>query len=157
MRELIIRSVGGAIGALGFVIFFEVKTNRIIASLLGSIIGTTVYLLFEQFGMHAFVSNTIAAFVITIYSEVAARILRSPAVVFQMPGVIVLVPGKSLYYTMSDLISGNFAGAGQNAIATLQVGAGIVDGIICGTLLFGIIKLIIDSARGWMKKRRKAK
>lgn len=157
MSELLIRSIGGAIGALGFVIFFEVKANRIVASLLGSIIGTTVYLLFEQFGMHAFVSNTLAAFVITIYSEVAARILRSPAVVFQMPGVIVLVPGKSLYYTMSNLISGNFTEAGQNAINTLQVSAGIVDGIICGTLLFGIIKLLIDSIAKAVQSHRKVK
>ena len=108
----------------------------------------------EQLGMHAFVANTVAAFVITIYSESMARILRSPAAVFQMPGVIVLVPGKTLYYTMSYLIAGNFHEAGANAVITLQVSAGIADGIICGTLLFGLMKLIVDSLTAKRKKKK---
>lgn len=157
MTDLLVRLIGGAIGTLGFVLAFEVRANRIFASLFGGIIGTAVYLLCDSLGMHVFLTNTAAAFVITIYSESAARILHSPAVTFQIPGSIVLVPGSSLYYTMSNLIAGNFAEAGHFAVNTLQVGAGIADGIICGTVLFGLIKLIIEKLHGISSSRNRKK
>lgn len=148
MIELLIRLIGGVLGTLGFVLAFEVKASRIWASLFGGLIGTAFYLLCDSMGMHTFLTNTIAAFAITIYSESAARILHSPVATFQIPGSIVLVPGGSLYYTMLNLISGKFAEAGHFAITTLQVGAGIADGIICGTVLFGLLRLIAEKLHG---------
>ena len=146
MNDLLIRLLGGVIGTFGFECFFEVKLNRIPASMLGGIVGTFVYLVCIRGGMHEFVANTIAAFLITLYSETVARILHSPVPTFQIPGLIVLVPGRTLYYTMSNLISGNFAAGGQFAVTALQVGAGIADGIICGTVLFGLIELVVKKA-----------
>lgn len=154
MSELLIRLIGGVIGTLGFVIVFGVKLKHMPVSVLCGIVGTVVYLLCTECGFHEFVSNTIAAFVVTIYSEIAARILRSPALVFQMPGVIVLVPGKNLYYTMSSLIASDFAAAGNYAVITLQVSAGIADGLICGTVLFGFLKLMSGSERGLFKTKK---
>ena len=80
MNELLVRLIGGVVGTLGFVLAFEVKVKRIPASILGGLIGTAVYLLCDTLGMHAFVTNTVAAFVITIYSESAARILTAFAI-----------------------------------------------------------------------------
>ena len=157
MNELLVRLIGGVVGTLGFVLAFEVKVKRIPASILGGLIGTAIYLLCDTLGMHAFVTNTVAAFVITIYSESAARILHSPALTFQIPGVIVLVPGSALYYTMRNLISGNFSEAGRFAMTTLQVGAGVADGIICGTVLFGLIKLIIEKLHSISSPRERKK
>ena len=99
MNDLLIRLLGGVIGTFGFECFFEVKLNRIPASMLGGIVGTFVYLVCIRGGMHEFVANTIAAFLITLYSETVARILHSPVPTFQIPGLIVLVPGRTLYYT----------------------------------------------------------
>ncbi len=143
--EFITRLIGGMIGTMGFVIFFEVRKNRMLASLIAGVIGTAVYLVLEHLGIHDFFANALAAFIITIYSECAARLLRSPVIVFQIPGVIVLVPGKALYHTMSNLITGNFSEAGNYAVLTISIAAGIIIGIICGTMLYGIVKLIIGS------------
>ena len=40
------------------------------------------------------------AILITIYSEIWARVLKTPATTILMPTVIPLIPGGSLYYAM---------------------------------------------------------
>lgn len=153
--EFITRLIGGIIGTMGFVIFFEVKKNRMLASLIGGVIGTAAYLVLEYLGVHEFFANAGAAFIITIYSECAARLLRTPVIVFQIPGVIVLVPGKALYHTMSNLITGHFDEAGQYAVVTISIAAGIIIGIVCGTMLYSIVKLTIRSFSAAVSERTK--
>ena len=43
---------------------------------------------------------SVVAILITIYSEIWARILKTPATTVLMPTVIPLIPGGSLYYAM---------------------------------------------------------
>ena len=42
----------------------------------------------------------VVAILITIYSEIWARVLKTPATTILMPTVIPLIPGGSLYYAM---------------------------------------------------------
>ncbi len=153
--EFITRLIGGIIGTLGFVIFFEVRRDRMLPALFGGVIGTLAYLVLEHLGVHDFFANAASAFIITIYCECAARLLRTPVIVFQIPGVIVLVPGKALYHTMSNLITGHFPEAGQYAVVTISIAAGIIIGIICGTLLYSIVKLSARSfLANWINKKQ---
>ena len=51
----------------------------------------------------------VATIAVSILAEVLARLLKAPATIFLVIGIIPLVPGGGLYYTMDYLINGNFA------------------------------------------------
>ena len=63
------------------------------------------------------------------------RICKTPATVFILPGCIALVPGGTLYYAMSNLLSQNRELALENFLVTLTVGIAIGGGIIASSLL----------------------
>ncbi len=50
----------------------------------------------------------VASLVISIASEVCARIFKRPSTVFIFPGIIPLVPGVGLYNTMLYLVQGDY-------------------------------------------------
>ncbi len=109
----------GAIGCLGFVILFNVHGKGIGLCLLGGAFGWFVYRLVEILGGGAGMAMFIASFVIAIYSEVMARIRKCPAIGFLVLGLIPLIPGASLYYTMNYAVRGNmemFSIQGMQAI-----------------------------------------
>lgn len=44
---------------------------------------------------------------VCLWSEGMARVRKAPANIFMIPGIIPLLPGGALYYTMSALIGGD--------------------------------------------------
>ena len=59
-----------------------------------------MYLAFLHFVDNEYLGFFVVAILITIYSEIWARILKTPATTILMPTVIPLIPGGSLYYAM---------------------------------------------------------
>ena len=72
----------------------------------------------------------VVAILITIYSEIWARVLKTPATTILMPTVIPLIPGGSLYYAMDAALRHDmpqFIVKGQAAIGlAIALAAGIM-------------------------------
>ena len=67
---------------------------------IGGAVFWAVYLVFLHFVNNEYLGFFVVAILITIYSEIWARILKTPATTVLMPTVIPLIPGGSLYYAM---------------------------------------------------------
>ena len=129
------------IGTIGFSILFRLEVKRLPFAALGGFLACGVYFLFlPMVGGNEFIANFIGAFVATSYCEICARLLKAPVVVFLIPCLIPLVPGKSLYYTMSGGVSKNFDAFSQNGLTTVEIAAGIAGGIIFASIFFYMIK-----------------
>ena len=63
------------------------------------------------------------------YSEIAAKIAKTPATVFLLPALIPLVPGGSAYYAMLALVQNQFSIMRQYALVTAQWAMGLSAGI----------------------------
>lgn len=81
----------------------------------------------------------IGAFVVTTSSELSARRFKMPATIFLIPGIIPLVPGSGLYYTMLLFIQKNDASA-------IRVGTETV-------FIAGAIAIAIATSASFFKKR----
>ena len=90
----------GFFGSLGFAIIYNIRGRRVLIPAIGGAVFWAVYLVFLHFVNNEYLGFFVVAILITIYSEIWARILKTPATTVLMPTVIPLIPGGSLYYAM---------------------------------------------------------
>lgn len=139
MKEALIQVITAAIGSLGFSIYFRVREKNVIAAMAGGAIGWIVYLVLFHFTKDLFISNFAAAFIVFVWAEIMARILKAPSNTYLIPGIIPLIPGGSLYYTMKGVVDGNqqlFAESGKN---TVFVTFGMAAGMVVAAVVFHYI------------------
>ena len=112
-------------GTMGFSLLFNIKKKRLLAASLNGAFSWAVYLVFEHFGCHVFICSFAASVFANIVSEILARKLNAPSLVFMIPGLIPMIPGSSLYYTMEAIVNGNYGLAGDKAFILLWTIAGL--------------------------------
>ncbi|MGL5414493.1 MAG: threonine/serine exporter family protein [Clostridium sp.] len=136
MDIYIVQIASCVVGALGYALMYNVKKGKILAATIGGFFTITTYVIVNGIYNDIIFSTAIASAVITVYSEVLARKLKAPATVFLLPGIIPLVPGGGLFYTMTGLLTGNKAEFHSYGLSTLQTTAGIAIGVIIASLVF---------------------
>lgn len=132
----------GALGTAGFAILFSIRPRHVPFAIIGGAIATLVYVLVDIAVENAFVSNFVATLVCVVYANIFARLLKTPSIVFITASVIPLVPGGSLFYTMSNLILGNLSAAKMYGLNTLKVALGIAGGIVVESLVVSVMMKI---------------
>lgn len=81
----------------------------------GGALGWCVYLLCGGI-KNDIIQSFFAIIVVAVYSEIMARLYKAPATVYLVVGLIPLVPGGGIYYTMEYCINGdmmNFMNTGS--------------------------------------------
>lgn len=140
MTEFLIGIFTAAISTLGFSLLFRVDKKYLLWGVLGGALSWAVYLAVEMVLSNTFVSAIASAVVATVYSEMLAYALHTPATVFLLPSLIPMVPGSSLYYTMSNLIMKDYAMAAEKGIQTIEVMLGLSGGVVAASLIFYAIR-----------------
>lgn len=97
-------------------------------------IGYILYISINLFGGGYMFSSFISAFIIGSLGEAFSRIFKMPATIFVLPGLIPLVPGGGMYYTMSYLIQDNMPMFLNEAINTFFIAVSLSVGILASTI-----------------------
>ncbi|MBQ9080561.1 MAG: threonine/serine exporter family protein [Clostridia bacterium] len=142
MMDFVIGVLTACAGALGFAFLFRVDLKYIPWATIGGGVSWAVYLLVFEFLPNVFVSALACAAAATVYSEILAYICRTPATVFLMPSLIPMVPGGSLYYTMSNLIMKDYSAAAVKGVETAEVMLGASGGVVAASLVIYAIRHI---------------
>ena len=145
--EALIFTLTGTIGTIGFSLLFKMDWKYLPYATLCGTLACIVYVPVDYFVGSLFISNFVAAFAVTLYSEAFARICRTPTTMFIIPGMIPLVPGSSLYYTMSNLISSNQEMALSKFVDTILVIVGLAFGIAAGSIVVSALKSFSQNRR----------
>ena len=113
----------------GFSIVFEIrKPLFIFLSCVTGVVGWLVYLLLAEIGSDV-VRYLLATIVVSLLSEIFARMLKAPATIFLVIGIVPLVPGGGLYYAMDYLLNGNYAMFAQKGLETAACAGAIAAGV----------------------------
>ena len=140
---------------VGFSIFFNSPRKSLIpAGIIGGI-GWTVYMILFDFSQNPILSNFFAATLISLLSEILARRMKFPAIIFVIPGILPLIPGLGLYNTMLSLVEGNYSNAISVGTNALFVSASISMGVLLITSLvktYYIIRRKIRSKKLQLQK-----
>jgi len=148
MREEIIRGaltmVWAMIGTLGIALIFNVEKRVIGWVLLASFLCCVAYDTAMALGGGLFIASLIGSSVTTLYSYVMARVIKTPVTVMIIPGIIILVPGGMLYYTMLGAVSSDTAMFSKYGKEALLVASGLALGIIAVTAISRPINALLN-------------
>lgn len=106
------------IASLGFGIIFNIRGKNLLFAALGGGLSWLCYLFFSRFNMSDVLSFFFSSIIFSVYSEICARILKTPVTTIVICALIPLVPGAGMYYTMYETITGNTLGAIELGLTT---------------------------------------
>lgn len=113
-----------------FAVIFNAPRNLIVHSGLVGAIGWTVYYFFTTFQVDTIFSSFLGAFVVAIGSHMLARRLKVPMIVFNVAGIIPLVPGGIAYSAMRSAIENDYLTTIQYGVKAFIISGAIVMGLI---------------------------
>jgi uncharacterized membrane protein YjjB (DUF3815 family) len=155
MTELV-QILTATVGSLGFGILFNVRGKRLIAVAVGGGAAWALYLLFFSITESLGISYFLVSLMLALYGEIMARCFKCPALLFISPSLIPLVPGASLYYTMSHALSQNTENFLSSALTTVIAAAALAVGIIVATILTKLVtKIYGNIIKGFKHKKEK--
>jgi len=128
----------------GFGILFNIKGKKLLFAALGGGLSWYCYSLPLSLGL----SEVSSLF--STYSEVLARIFKTPVTSFVICALFPLVPGSGMYYTMLATINGDLQNAVHLGINTLANAGTLALGVI---FISTITSLIFRVKRNHSSKR----
>ena len=134
----------------GFGILFNIKGKKLLFAALGGGLSWYCYSLPLSLGLSEVSSLFISALVFSTYSEVLARIFKTPVTSFVICALFPLVPGSGMYYTMLATINGDLQNAVHLGINTLANAGTLALGVI---FISTITSLIFRVKRNHSSKR----
>ena len=150
--ENVLQILAATASAFGFGILFQIKGKRLLAVAAGGGLSWILYLLLILVIHDEAVTYFVVALSVSLYAEVMARVLKSPAIIFLSPSLIALVPGASLYYTMSHAFDGDLIRFAERGLHTVSLAAALALGVILSAI---VMKLYIK-LRMRAKEKKKA-
>jgi len=142
MTELI-QIIMAFLGSLGFAVLYNIRGKKLIFSAIGGLLSWVVYVVASNYGFNEITKYFFAGLAVSIYSIICTRTLKAPLTVFLTPGIIPLVPGSGLYYTMSYGLNGQLDLFLQRGLLTVSVSVAIASGIMVASSLNRIFTTII--------------
>ncbi|MBS5164681.1 MAG: threonine/serine exporter family protein [Butyricicoccus pullicaecorum] len=130
MAQVFYQTLMSGLASLCFGVLFQVRGKNLVCAGIAGGVAWFVYMLAGHVTQTALAAYFLATVATTIYAEVLARILRTPAIVFLAVGIIPLVPGGGIYRTMLLSIRGTPDEALAAGIHTIQIAGAIAMGVV---------------------------
>lgn len=128
--DALIQILSAAVGTLGFAFVFNIRGKKVFFAAFGGCLGWVLFLMLGLFLESEIVRCLIVSAAVSLYAEMMARILKTPATLFSVVCLVPLVPGSGLYYTMTNALSGNLEGFVEKGAGTLALAAALSLGVV---------------------------
>lgn len=135
------------LGSFTFGILFNIQRRNLVWAGISGAIGWGVYLVFMNFGLGVALSTFMGAIGVGLYSEIMARVAKTPASVFSIIGIVPLVPGITAYFTVRYIVEDRLTDAFNKGIETVATAGGIAFGIMLVTTIFQFATKWRESSR----------
>ncbi|MFZ5966023.1 MAG: threonine/serine exporter family protein [Bacillota bacterium] len=109
----------------GFAILFNIPKKEILRASFAGAFGWLVYHYVSSISNTYVLSSFLGACAVSIISEMFARKYKQAVTVFVIPGILPLVPGAGMYYTMLAIIQKSFDKAALLGTETIFIAGSI--------------------------------
>ncbi|MBS5788542.1 MAG: threonine/serine exporter family protein [Clostridioides difficile] len=144
------------LATVGFAVFFNTPTRLLAPAGITGGVGWIIYIyLFNLSTSTAFAGFVAGAFV-SLCSEILARKMKQPAIVFVIPGILPLIPGIGLYNTMLFMIQKNYSMSVTKGTDAIFLSAAIALGVLVITSLVRTLNIVRSRQIAERKQRKLA-
>ncbi len=151
---LTVRLGAAGVSAAAFAVSTYAAGRSVVVAALAGGVGWGVYEAMGSFGAGKPTASAVAAFVIGVSAQLVARRLRIAAIAVTTSSIVALLPGRTLYQGLFQIVSDSAGPGLYQGIATLLEAAGIGVGLAAG-VSFGtyVARLVQDGRRGRLRRR----
>lgn len=141
LTKPVIEVITAFLGTLGFGVLFHIRGKKLLWAAIGGMLSWLLFLLLGRWIVHEPARYLIVSILITIYSELLARIMKTPSTTFSVISLIPLVPGAGLYYTTTYALNGQSEEFLPELTHTIALAVALALGIVLVTAVFKHLKL----------------
>lgn len=143
MTYLLIQFIYALFATCGFCIIFRIPLKKIpICMLVGSLCWVC-YQVVIFYGASEVIACFIASCSAGLFSDICSRIFKEASTLFIIPGILCLVPGSKIYYTMAALLEHDIEKAASIGTQTLLMAGAIAVGLLIIGALIKVVRSII--------------
>jgi uncharacterized membrane protein YjjP (DUF1212 family) len=129
------------LASLGIAVVFAVPRRYLGAALGSGAIGYIATALGTRY-LPGHVSAFAAALAVCLFANGLARLTDRPAQLFQLPGMMLLVPGSFGFLSLEDFLRGDFINGAMKGFSMLLIAGALVTGTLLANLLLPPRKLL---------------
>jgi uncharacterized membrane protein YjjB (DUF3815 family) len=137
---MILNFIYAFFATIGFSVLFNIPRKEMIYAGICGGLGWLVHIGLQNMDMSIIFTSFLGGLTVGLSSEYFAIKRKMPATVFVVPGMIPLVPGYGLYFSMLSIIEKNYDEALRVGFETLIVATVIASAIIISTSVGKIFK-----------------
>ena len=132
-------------GTLGFCLLFHVPLRHIAYASSGGGLGWITYVYLTGTGGSPVMACFTGAIVVSLVAEIFSRAGKEATTLFIIPGIIPLVPGAPLYYTMREILNGDFSSAADMGAQVLFMAGSIAIAILLSASVTRLLVAVKNS------------
>lgn len=117
------------VSCAAFSIAFNMRGKNLLLASLGGALGWLVYLLCNPL-QNDILQFFLATIAISVYSEIMARVEKTPVTGYLLVALLPMVPGGGIYYSMEYCIIGNTDMFLETGLHTLGIAGALAMGIL---------------------------
>ncbi|MGX8773850.1 MAG: threonine/serine exporter family protein [Bacillota bacterium] len=144
MMEIISQFVPAVFALLGLAIIFRIPARHIPACVVVGALGWLTYLITDYYLNSPIMGCFFGACMVGLCSAEASRIFKEAMTIFVIPGILCLVPGAKIFYTMEALIRIDYDEMAEIGIETLMMAGAIAMGLLVMGALIKVVRAILS-------------
>lgn len=145
--DRLIELVFAFLGSFFPAVLFNVERKNIMWTGLAGAIGWLLFAITKDATASPAIATFVGAAGIGLYSEIMARVKKTPAFIFSVTGIYPLVPGITAFNTIKYIVEDNLSMALNKGIETVAVAGAIAFGIMTVTATFQFITRISQARK----------
>ena len=127
---------------VGFCILFHVPKKHIITASFVGACGWLTYTYSVSSGSGSVLACFAGSCTVALLSDVFSRSFKDAATIFIIPGILPLVPGANMYYTMLAILEGNADKTASVGTETMLMAGAIAVALLVVTSIIKLFTLI---------------
>jgi uncharacterized membrane protein YjjB (DUF3815 family) len=132
--------IASFMASAGFGILFNVPKGTLAKCGFVGMTGWLVYVLLVDRSLSEIAASLGASFVVTVSSQLLAKVYKTPIIVFSVAGIIPLVPGGLAYDAMRNVVENQYGQAVQLAAKAFMISGAIAIGLVFSEVVHHIVR-----------------
>lgn len=139
---MLLQFIAGLLATVGYALIFNQPRRHLAATGLAGAAGWLLYLYAVSLGTGQGYSCFLSAFLVTSLSQIFARVLKDPVMIFCIPGIMPIVPGAGMYNTMRAFVTHDMPQVAAVGYSTISMAAAIALGLLAASSLADILTAV---------------